>query len=169
MKVKKILSVIAASCFMASICVMPINAHHGGCGGGHHGTTWSQSSTQITYTTCNVEGCNITYNHIHDGQYCYGHFLNDGHNHTVCTVDGCTQTGLHSHDENWYFCGSNEVCMVDGCTQTGLHYHDNVYYYGSCHDSCTVDGCTQTGLHYHNNNYYFGHNGSGCYSGGCWH
>lgn len=95
MKTKKIMSVVAASCLMVSLCAMPAMAHHGN---GHH------RSSQITYTVCNVEGCSLTYNHIHNGQYCYGHSLNDGHDyHEACTIAGCTETGVHYHNDNCYF------------------------------------------------------------------
>jgi len=115
MKGKKFLSVVTASCLMVSLFAMPVLAHHGG--GCHR-------RTQITYTTCTTEGCNITYNHMHDGQYCYGHYLNDGHDyHQACTLEGCTEAGVHYHDEVCYF-GCHQGEQNNSCVSGG---------YGCCH------------------------------------
>lgn len=57
------------------------------------------TGTRANYAPCNVEDCNITYAHRHDGTWYCGHSLNDGHDHhQVCSVQGCTYTTVHKHD-----------------------------------------------------------------------
>ena len=64
-----------------------------GHGRGHH------RAKVTTYSQCNVDGCNVTSVHLHDGVYCYGHSLGDGHDyHEVCDVEGCTESTEHEHD-----------------------------------------------------------------------
>lgn len=61
---------------------------------GHHG-----AATRQSYALCNVDQCNTTGLHLHDGTYYCGHTLDDGHTyHQACTVAGCTEICAHEHN-----------------------------------------------------------------------
>lgn len=73
---KALISILvgAALCFAFAT---PALAH--GHGGGHHG--YSYSNTSSRRYVCNYSGCSRTYNHSHNGVRYYGHHAEDGHDH----------------------------------------------------------------------------------------
>ena len=100
--------VLAAVLVLGQTMSMTAMAH--GHGRGHH-------RTRVVYSQCNVDGCNVTAVHEHDGVYCYGHTLWDGHDyHQVCDVEGCTEVTEHEHDG---------VYCLPHCSNDGHSYHDS--------------------------------------------
>lgn len=105
---KKAVLVFAGVLVLGQTVSMTAMAH--GHGRGHHGTR-----TAVVYSQCNVDGCNVTTVHEHDGEYCYGHTLWDGHDyHQVCDVEGCTEWREHEHDG---------VCWLPHSSNDGHSYH----------------------------------------------
>lgn len=48
---------------------------------------------------CNIDGCSLSSEHIHDGVSYRGHHADDGHSyHQNCNVQDCTDTEAHTHD-----------------------------------------------------------------------
>lgn len=96
---------------------------------GHHGST---TTNRVSYSVCTVEGCNLTYNHSHNGKYYYGHTLSDGHTyHQLCTVEDCTLTATHTHDGSTYF-GHH--------LEDGHEYHVDWHYTGDGHNHSSGQG-----------------------------
>lgn len=71
------------------------------------------------YPVCNVENCNLSYCHDHDGTTYQGHSLYDGHDyHQLCSYSDCTLTSSHDHD---------------GATYMGHHAEDGHSYHNQGH------------------------------------
>lgn len=88
MFLKSRLAVCASCILLAGALTVPAMAH------GHHGG----HTRAVTYPTCTVADCQLTYNHSHDGVTYCGHTRADGHEHHVsCSVSGCTVLGEHTH------------------------------------------------------------------------
>lgn len=88
MKIKSKLAVCAACVVLAGVLTVPALAH------GHHG----RARSNYVYPQCQVEDCQLTYRHDHDGETYCGHSRGDGHSHHVdCDVSGCTVLGAHTH------------------------------------------------------------------------
>lgn len=82
------------SCMLTiSFITVPAYAH---CGGGY-------GYQQQNYPVCDIEDCNTTYCHDHDGVTYQGHSLYDGHDHhQLCNVSDCSITTVHTHDDVTY-------------------------------------------------------------------
>ncbi len=90
------------------------------------GVTAIGAQNTVSYPLCNVENCNNSQIHTHDGtNYYCGHFLGDGHTyHSVCYLNECNNTGVHVHDNCTYFghCATNTtVSAPTGCHRGGHH------------------------------------------------
>lgn len=72
---KKIAGIVTLSMLLA----MSTTAFAHGHGGGHHSRRTTATTT--SYALCSVDGCNLTYNHNHNGVTYAGHHNEDGHNH----------------------------------------------------------------------------------------
>lgn len=67
---KKIIAVITLSMILATSTTAFAHGH----GGRHH-------SKSRSYSVCSVDGCDLTYNHSHNGTTYAGHHNEDGHGH----------------------------------------------------------------------------------------
>lgn len=70
MNIKKVISSVLVSAI--AITALSTTAFAHGHGGRHHNGS---------YSVCNVQDCDLTYNHQHNGVNYYGHHTNDGHGH----------------------------------------------------------------------------------------
>lgn len=72
---KKVRKKIAGIIVVGALLTMSTTAFAHGHGGRHH------SRTNRTYSVCSVDGCDLTYNHSHNGTVYAGHHNGDGHGH----------------------------------------------------------------------------------------
>lgn len=122
--------IFALACVAALALMVPAMAHghgHGHGGGGYYaGGNPAGSTSTGCLPVCEVEGCGITGQHVHDGVTYCGNYHGGGYyaggNPTGSTSTGCVP-----------------VCEVDGCWITGQHVHDGVTYCGNYHEDgyCT--------------------------------
>lgn len=114
---KKIIAAIALSAVM--LTAMPLTAFA-------HGHSHGTASSAAGYSLCNVENCNVTGNHQHDGVTCLGHYIGDGHDyHQACTTEGCTRTDCHEHNGTVCLPHSGNGCNGADAHHSGSHHSES--------------------------------------------
>lgn len=89
---------------------------------------------------CDVQGCNITEEHTHNGRQYAGHSADDGHGyHQVCSVKNCTQTGSHEH---------NGVTHLPHSNEDGHNYHSSTEHNGNGNSGHNSGGHNRSGGHH---------------------